>query len=265
MRWQRRPPAAATAPPPARLFAALRPGNALRGPAGAARSDPPIQISESPVELISLFMDFVLHVDQHLAAFVQDHGAWVYALLFRIVFVETGVVVMPFLPGDSLLFVAGALCGLGLMSFAPTCGVLLAAAVLGDQCNYSIGRFIGPKVFQWGRFALVQPARVRRSPCVLRKVRRHHDRAGAISAVHSHLCPVRRRRGRNDAQQIHRLQRGGCADLGVRPVYRGLLPGLDSLGQGEPRQDRRLGDDSDSRLFVLAGALKARLKRSTTV
>src|SRR2546427_10301141 len=71
------------------------------------------------------------------------------ALLFLIVFVETGVVVMPFLPGDSLLFIVGALCGVGLMDYSIACTVLLVAAVLGDQCNYTIGRYIGPKVFQW--------------------------------------------------------------------------------------------------------------------
>ena len=94
-------------------------------------------------------VDFILHVDKYLGAFVAQYGAWVYALLFLIVFVETGVVVMPFLPGDSLLFVAGALAGAGLMSWPLACVVLLAAAILGDQCNYSIGRYIGPKVFQW--------------------------------------------------------------------------------------------------------------------
>ena len=94
-------------------------------------------------------VDFILHVDQDLGAFVAQYGAWVYALLFLIVFVETGVVVMPFLPGDSLLFVAGALAGAGLMSWPLACVVLLAAAILGDQCNYSIGRHLGPRVFQW--------------------------------------------------------------------------------------------------------------------
>lgn len=93
--------------------------------------------------------DFILHVDRHLGAFVAQHGAWVYGLLFLIVFVETGVVVMPFLPGDSLLFVTGALAGAGHMDWALACAVLLAAAILGDQCNYSIGRFFGPRVFQW--------------------------------------------------------------------------------------------------------------------
>ncbi|MFT3720195.1 DedA family protein [Pseudorhodoferax sp.] len=101
------------------------------------------------MELASFLIDFILHVDRYLEAFVRDYGPWVYALLFVIVFVETGVVVMPFLPGDSLLFVAGALCGLGLMSLPVAIAVLLVAAILGDQCNYSIGRHFGPKVFQW--------------------------------------------------------------------------------------------------------------------
>ncbi len=88
-------------------------------------------------------------MDQHLQAFVQAYGAWVYALLFLIIFVETGLVVMPFLPGDSLLFVVGALCGASLMDWTLAAGLMLAAAILGDQVNYSIGRYFGPKVFQW--------------------------------------------------------------------------------------------------------------------
>ena len=90
-----------------------------------------------------------MHVDRYLATFVTDYGAWVYALLFAIIFVETGVVVMPLLPGDSLLFVVGALCGVGLMSYPVSVGLLIGAAVAGNQSNYTIGRFFGPKVFQW--------------------------------------------------------------------------------------------------------------------
>ena len=101
------------------------------------------------MEIITHLIDFVLHVDRHLELFVQNHGAWVYALLFLIVFVETGLVVMPFLPGDSLLFVVGALCGAGLMDWALAGAVLTAAAIAGDQCNYQIGRYFGPRVFQW--------------------------------------------------------------------------------------------------------------------
>jgi len=101
------------------------------------------------MEWIALILDFVLHVDKHLEAFVSNYGAWVYALLFIIIFVETGVVVMPFLPGDSLLFVVGAMCGVGLMNYPASLALLLAAAVLGNQSNYTIGHHFGPKVFQW--------------------------------------------------------------------------------------------------------------------
>src|SRR4030095_1778175 len=101
------------------------------------------------MELIAFLVDFILHVDTHLETFVLNYGAWVYALLFLIIFVETGVVVMPFLPGDSLLFVVGAMCGVGLMDLQLSLGLLFAAAVLGNQSNYTIGRYIGPRVFQW--------------------------------------------------------------------------------------------------------------------
>ena len=101
------------------------------------------------MDIIAFLIDFILNLDQHLQTFVQNYGAWVYALLFLIIFTETGVVVMPFLPGDSLLFVVGTLCGAGLMSLPLAMGLLVVAAVLGDQVNYSIGRYFGPKVFQW--------------------------------------------------------------------------------------------------------------------
>jgi membrane-associated protein len=101
------------------------------------------------MEFIAFVIDFIVHVDTHLSVFVQNYGAWVYALLFAIIFVETGVVVMPFLPGDSLLFVVGALCGAGLMSLPLSITLLIAAAVLGNQSNYAIGRRVGSRVFQW--------------------------------------------------------------------------------------------------------------------
>ena len=101
------------------------------------------------MEILAFVLDFILHVDVHLANFVQTHGGWVYGLLFLVIFIETGVVVMPFLPGDSLLFVVGALAGAGLMNLPLVIGLLIAAAILGNQCNYAIGRYFGPKVFQW--------------------------------------------------------------------------------------------------------------------
>jgi membrane-associated protein len=100
-------------------------------------------------DALLFLIDFILHVDVHLQQFVQAYGAWVYALLFLIVFTETGVVVMPFLPGDSLLFIVGALCGAGLMNLPLAMVLLVVAAILGDQVNYSIGRYFGPKVWQW--------------------------------------------------------------------------------------------------------------------
>ncbi len=101
------------------------------------------------MDLFYLGVDFIVNIDQYLMRFVAAYGVWVYLLLFTIIFTETGVVVMPFLPGDSLLFMVGAMCGLGLLSLPVACLVLITAAILGDQCNYTIGRYFGPKVFRW--------------------------------------------------------------------------------------------------------------------
>jgi len=101
------------------------------------------------MEFLLAVFDFARHVDLHLIAFVATYGAWIYALLFAIIFVETGVVVFPFLPGDSLLFVVGAMCGAGLMDYWIAAPVMFAAAVAGNQSNYAIGRFFGPRVFKW--------------------------------------------------------------------------------------------------------------------
>ena len=98
--------------------------------------------------LIPLFQH-LLHADQYLTAFVANNGLWVYGLLFAVIFVETGVVVMPFLPGDSLLFLVGGLAATGSLDIWMALGVMLAAAVLGNQTNYTIGRWIGPRVFHW--------------------------------------------------------------------------------------------------------------------
>jgi membrane-associated protein len=103
------------------------------------------------MEFLTQFIDIVLHLDKHLAMLVQQYGLWIYGILFVIVFAETGFVVTPFLPGDSLLFVAGALAALGEggMDIVVLIGVLSAAAILGNMLNYQIGRFLGPKVFHW--------------------------------------------------------------------------------------------------------------------
>ena len=137
------------------------------------------------MELITFLFDFILHVDRHLEVFVQNHGVWVYALLFLIIFVETGVVVMPFLPGDSLLFVVGAMCGAGLMNFPLVCSLLIVAAILGDQCNYSIGRYFGPKVFQWENSRIFNKAAFDRTHAF-------YEKYGGITIIVARFMPFLR-------------------------------------------------------------------------
>nr|WP_315241079.1 VTT domain-containing protein [uncultured Albidiferax sp.] len=137
------------------------------------------------MDILMQLLDFILHVDKYLEAFVTNYGPWVYALLFLIIFVETGVVVMPFLPGDSLLFVVGAMCGVGLMSYPLAVGLLLAAAILGNQCNYAIGRYLGPKVFQWENSKLFNKQ-------AFNQAHAFYERYGGITLVAARFMPFLR-------------------------------------------------------------------------
>jgi membrane-associated protein len=101
------------------------------------------------MDLLATFLEIMLHLDKHLAGLVAQYGAWVYAILFVIVFCETGLIVLPFLPGDSLLFVAGALAAAGGMHIGLLVVLLIVAAVLGDAVNYAAGAWFGPRVFRW--------------------------------------------------------------------------------------------------------------------
>jgi membrane-associated protein len=122
---------------------------------GACRALPDAVLS-APMDSIKLVIDFILHVDKHLLELASTYGSWVYAILFGIVFMETGLVVTPFLPGDSLLFAAGALAGAGALDVSIVVPLLIAAAVIGDNVNYAIGRRIGPRVFHEGNRFLKQ-------------------------------------------------------------------------------------------------------------
>lgn len=135
------------------------------------------------VDYLAVFIDIILHLDKHLAVLVQQYGTWIYAILFVIIFSETGFVVTPFLPGDSLLFVAGALAALGGMNIGVLLAVLLAAAALGNMLNYQIGRFLGPKVFHWqgSRFF---------NRSALDKTHAFYDKHGGKTLVISRFLPL---------------------------------------------------------------------------
>ena len=137
------------------------------------------------VELFALLWDLTVNLDDHLAAFVAQHGVWVYALLFAVVFTETGVVVMPFLPGDSLLFVTGALAAAGGMDIVTVMGVLVAAALTGDNTNYWIGRWAGPKVFR----AESSPWFSRRH---LERTHAFYERHGGKAIILARFVPIMR-------------------------------------------------------------------------
>src|SRR5262245_30348294 len=115
------------------------------------------------MEILAAAWEIALRLDVHLGEFVAKHGTWVYALLFVIVFIETGLVIWPFLPGDSLLFVTGALAAAGGMDIWLVMLVLVCAALTGDNVNYTIGRFVGPRVFHYEKSRWFNPAHLKRA------------------------------------------------------------------------------------------------------
>jgi len=135
------------------------------------------------VELLTSFADIVLHLDRHLQWLVANYGPWIYAILFAIVFCETGLVVTPFLPGDSLLFVAGTVAAAGDMTIHGLFAALAAASFLGDNTNYWIGRYVGPRVFTREGSRLFNPEHLRRT-------QRFYDRYGAKTVFFARFVPI---------------------------------------------------------------------------
>ena len=129
------------------------------------------------------FVDFVLHLDRHLAEIIQRYGAQTYTLIFVIVFLETGVVVTPILPGDSLLFAAGSFAGLGALSLWPVFLVCVVAAILGDTVNYAIGSYIGPKVFHFPKSRFFNPRH-------LQKTHEFYERYGGKTIIIARFIPI---------------------------------------------------------------------------
>lgn len=156
------------------------------------------------MELLSGILDLFLHLDRHLLELAQDYGAWIYGILFLIVFLETGVVVTPFLPGDSLLFVAGAIAAAGELNVHGLVILLIAAAIAGDSLNYSIGRYLGPRVFRFDDSRFFKRAYVDRTHAFF-------DRHGGKALIIARFVP------------IIRTYAPFIAGVGVMPYRRFLL------------------------------------------
>lgn len=135
------------------------------------------------MEYLAAFIDIVLHLDMYLVVLVQQYGVWIYAILFAIIFSETGFVVTPFLPGDSLLFVAGAVAAVGGMNIVILLALLVVAAASGNMLNYHIGRYIGPRVFKWENSLFFNTA-------ALQKTEAFYEKHGGKTLVISRFLPL---------------------------------------------------------------------------
>ncbi len=134
------------------------------------------------MELIGQIVDVFLHLDAHLAEILRNYGGWTYAILFLVIFVETGLVIMPLLPGDSLLFAAGTFAALGALDPLAVILLLIAAAVLGDTVNYAIGSRIGSQAFS-GRFRFLKQSHLERT-------QRFYDRHGGKTIILARFVPI---------------------------------------------------------------------------
>jgi membrane-associated protein len=135
------------------------------------------------LELLTAFIDIVLHLDQHLIWLVDNYGGWVYLILFLIIFCETGLVITPFLPGDSLLFVAGAIAATGGMEVQWLAALLMLAAFCGDNTNYWIGRFFGPRIFTRADSRLLNRS-------YLEKTKAFYSKHGGKTIIFARFLPI---------------------------------------------------------------------------
>ena len=135
------------------------------------------------MEFLATFVDIVLHLDAHLAVWVEQYGLWIYAILFAIIFCETGLVVTPILPGDSLLFVAGAIAAVGNLEIHVLVATLVLAAFLGNMTNYAIGRWLGKKFFVDRKSRLLNPTH-------LEKAHAFYEHHGGKAVVISRFLPI---------------------------------------------------------------------------
>lgn len=135
------------------------------------------------MDYLKQLIDFILHINAHLDELVRNYGTWVYVILFLIVFAETGLVVTPFLPGDSLLFAIGALCGVGSLDLTTCIVLILAAAILGDTVNYWVGHWVGPKVFRAKSSRWLNPKHLERTHAFM-------ERYGGKAIIIARFVPI---------------------------------------------------------------------------
>lgn len=135
------------------------------------------------MDLITAFIDIVLHLDSHLLALTQQYGIWVYGILFLIIYCETGLVITPFLPGDSLLFVAGALCGMGALQLELLIPLLMLAAFAGDNTNYWIGRLVGTRLLSRASIKLIKPE-------YIAKTHTFYEKHGGKTIIFARFLPI---------------------------------------------------------------------------
>ncbi len=132
---------------------------------------------------LAFLIDFIIHIDKHLDTLILSYGGWTYAILFAIVFCETGLVVTPFLPGDSLLFAAGTFAARGSLDLIPLMAVLLVAAVIGDAVNYAVGAYIGPRVFEMKNSRIFKKA-------YLERTQQFFERYGGKAIIFARFVPI---------------------------------------------------------------------------
>lgn len=135
------------------------------------------------MEFLAAFIDIILHLDAHLLALVQEYGMWIYAILFGIIFSETGLVIAPFLPGDSLLFVIGALCGMGSLELQIAMPLLMLAAFMGDNTNYWIGRLLGLRLLERASPRLIKHEH-------LEKTHAFYEKHGGKTVILARFLPI---------------------------------------------------------------------------
>ena len=203
------------------------------------------------MDLVHWFVDFFLHLDRHLAEVIQAYGTWTYALLFTIVFLETGLVVTPLLPGDSLLFAAGSFAALGALDVGLLFVLLSVAAILGDTVNYAIGHYLGPKVFHFPKSRFFNPEH-------LRKTHAFYEKYGGKTIIIARFVPIVRTFapfvagiGAMSYGALPGLQRGRRAPLGGGLPLRRLLLRQPALREEElqprDRRDRAAVDPAGGR------------------